>query len=147
MSQKIRLTKIFHFEMAHALQNYDGLCKNIHGHSYKLFVTIVGEPMNDKSNPKHGMVMDFSSLKKVVNDQIVNVFDHCLLMNKDQRLKEVEQNFNVVYVDYQPTSENLLLDFAMRLQKHLPNKVKLHSLKLYETESSYAEWFVDDQWT
>ncbi len=145
MSQKIRLTKIFHFEMAHALQNYDGLCKNIHGHSYKLFVTIVGEPMNDKSNPKHGMVMDFSSLKEVVNDQIVNIFDHCLLMSKDQRLKEVEQNFNVVYVDYQPTSENLLLDFATRLQKHLPDKTKLYSIKLYETESSYAEWFADDQ--
>jgi len=145
MSQKIRLTKIFHFEMAHALQNYDGLCKNIHGHSYKLFVTIVGEPMNDKSNPKHGMVMDFSSLKKVVNDQIVNIFDHCLLMNKEQRLKEVEQNFNIIYVDYQPTSENLLLDFAARLQKHLPDKAKLYSIKLYETENSYAEWFADDQ--
>jgi 6-pyruvoyltetrahydropterin/6-carboxytetrahydropterin synthase len=145
MSQKIRLTKIFHFEMAHALQNYDGLCKNIHGHSYKLFVTILGEPMSDKLNPKHGMVMDFSCLKKIVNEQIVSVFDHCLLMNKDQRLKEVEQNFNVVYVDYQPTSENLLLDFATRLQKYLPNKAKLHSIKLYETENSYAEWFDEDQ--
>jgi 6-pyruvoyltetrahydropterin/6-carboxytetrahydropterin synthase len=131
--------------MAHALQNYDGLCKNIHGHSYKLFVTVVGEPMDDNTNPKHGMVMDFSSLKKIVNEKIVNVFDHCLLMNKDQTLKEIEQKFNVVYVDYQPTSENLLLDFAERLQKELPKKARLHSIKLYETENSYAEWYAEDQ--
>jgi 6-pyruvoyltetrahydropterin/6-carboxytetrahydropterin synthase len=49
---KIRLTKEFNFEMAHALWNYDGLCKNIHGHSYKLLVTVIGEAITDKKNPK-----------------------------------------------------------------------------------------------
>jgi len=145
MSDKIRLTKIFHFEMAHALHNYDGLCKNIHGHSYKLYVTVIGIPLNDSNNPKNGMVMDFSNLKKIVHKEIIDVFDHCLLLNKKQNLKYLAETFNIVYVDYQPTSENLLIDFAKRLQKHLPNKVKLHHIKLYETENSYAEWYAEEQ--
>ncbi|MBP7509547.1 MAG: 6-carboxytetrahydropterin synthase, partial [Prolixibacteraceae bacterium] len=46
---KIRVTKYYDFEMAHALWNYDGLCKNIHGHSYKLHITVIGEPIDDSS--------------------------------------------------------------------------------------------------
>jgi len=60
----IRITKEFKFEMAHALKGYDGPCKNIHGHSYELMVTILGYPVVDESSPKLGMVMDFGDLKK-----------------------------------------------------------------------------------
>ena len=60
----IRVTKKFNFEMAHALTGHDGPCKNIHGHSYFLFITISGKPINDSTDPKNGMVMDFSDLKK-----------------------------------------------------------------------------------
>ena len=68
---KIRITKKFRFEAAHALYGYDGKCKNIHGHNYKLFVTVIGVPVNDNSNAKEGMVMDFGDLKKIVNTQII----------------------------------------------------------------------------
>ena len=51
--------------MAHALWNYDGACKNIHGHSYKLFVTVIGEPDPDEESPKYGMVIDFTDLKEI----------------------------------------------------------------------------------
>ena len=57
----IRLTKEFTFEAAHALEGYDGLCREIHGHSYRLFVTVKGTPCADESNPKFGMVMDFGA--------------------------------------------------------------------------------------
>ena len=63
---KIRVTKVFNFEMAHALQGYDGLCSNIHGHSYELSVTIKGSPEENTASPKLGMVMDFSVLKKIL---------------------------------------------------------------------------------
>ncbi len=66
MSQLIRVTKEFPFEMAHVLWNYDGPCKNVHGHSYRLFVTLSGYPSDDPLNPKNGMVIDFSDLKKIV---------------------------------------------------------------------------------
>ena len=68
---RIRLTKEFSFESAHALEGYDGKCRHIHGHSYRLYVTIIGEPISDSVNPKYGMVMDFGDLKNIVNEEII----------------------------------------------------------------------------
>lgn len=143
---KIRLTKEFSFEMAHALDNYDGACLHIHGHSYKFFVTIIGTPINDKNNPKLGMVIDFKSLKKIVNNNIISIYDHALVFNKDDKRCE---NFNseiekMVTVDYQPTCENMIVEFAEAISKELPADVKLHHLKLHETATSYAEWYAED---
>jgi 6-pyruvoyltetrahydropterin/6-carboxytetrahydropterin synthase len=144
----IRVTKEFNFEMAHALQNYDGPCRNIHGHSYKLFVTVIGEPISDVSQAKLGMLIDFGDLKKLVVDKIVNVFDHAFVLNKMAGINFSEHAHemfsNTIYVDYQPTCENLAIDFAQRIQPELPVQCKLFSLKLYETASSFAEWYAAD---
>ncbi len=146
---KIRLTKIFHFEMAHALFGYDGPCRNIHGHSYALEVTISGVPVNDPSNPKHGMVMDFTDLKGIVKEQIVDRLDHALILNGNsphKNIPDLDKNFeNVIFVDYQPTCENMLNDFAHRIQKLLPNNIELVCMKLKETPHSFSEWFATDQ--
>jgi len=148
MTSVIRVTKEFSFEMAHALWNYDGPCRHVHGHSYKLFVTLSGSPADDPNNPKNGMVIDFSDLKKIVRDEIVNHFDHALTVSKNYGKSQLElfSNMfgNVIIVDYQPTCENLVADFARRIKKQLPGSVILHSLKLYETATSYAEWFTCD---
>ncbi len=144
----IRVTKEFAFETAHALWNYDGPCRNVHGHSYKLFVTLIGEPINDTENPKNGMVMDFGDLKEIVNREIVKVFDHAVVISNrlgSDRLDALNKMFgNVLVVDYQPTCENLVTDMAGRIMDHLPDNTCLHSLRLYETATSYAEWFADD---
>lgn len=145
---KVRLTKEFHFEMAHALWNYDGLCKNIHGHSYILFVTVIGEPIKDVDSHKLGMVMDFGDLKKIVSEEIVDQLDHSVVLSKAtpniEELKE-QQIFERFFVtDYQPTCENMIVDFAGRIQERLPDEVALHSLKLHETATSFAEWFAED---
>lgn len=63
---KIRVTKKFHFEMSHVLHQYDGLCRNIHGHTYNMEVTLLGEPRNEPDHPRDGMVVDFGRLKKIV---------------------------------------------------------------------------------
>ncbi|MCB0484992.1 MAG: 6-carboxytetrahydropterin synthase [Flavobacteriaceae bacterium] len=146
----IRITKHFDFETAHALYGYDGKCKNIHGHSYQLFVTIIGTPIDDFNHVKNGMVLDFGDLKHIVKSEIVDVFDHATVLNEKSPHKELAEKIKghspkVILVDYQPTSENMLIDFAERIQKKLPNSVTLHSLKLYETQNSYAEWFASDQ--
>jgi 6-pyruvoyl tetrahydropterin synthase/QueD family protein len=78
----IRLTKEFTFEAAHSLEGYDGACREIHGHSYRLFVTIKGEPSTDVYDPKQGMVMDFGLLKRIVNEQIVSRFDHAFVVRR-----------------------------------------------------------------
>lgn len=79
----IRITKLFAFETGHALYGYDGKCKNVHGHSYKLSVTVFGKPITDKNHVKYGMVIDFSDLKKIVKEEIVNIFDHATVFNKN----------------------------------------------------------------
>lgn len=144
----IRLTKQFDFEMAHALWNYDGKCRYIHGHSYKLLVTIIGKPLIDRNNPKLGMVMDFGILKKIVKQQIVDKYDHALVINQNadvSNLSKTEQmTGKIITKPYQPTCENLVAEFAQCLQECLPSEVKLYSLRLYETANSFAEWFQSD---
>jgi len=148
MNSVIRVTREFSFEMAHALMNYDGPCRNVHGHSYRLFITICGYPLNDRDNPKNGMVMDFNDLKKIIKKEIISVFDHSLVVSKDynkEKMKVFKSMFdNVILAGYQPTCENLVADFAAKINKKLPPDVKLHSLRLYETSNSFAEWFASD---
>ncbi len=145
---KIRLTKEFSFEAAHALYNYDGKCSRLHGHSYKFFVTIKGSPIEDENNPKLGMVMDFGMLKQIVNQQIINLYDHSVMFYKkseESALKDSSAIFKNTHVfDFQPTCENLIIYFAEKLKNQLPKNVKLHSLKLYETATSFAEWYDED---
>lgn len=148
MSQ-IRITKQFSFETGHALYGYDGKCKNVHGHSYKLSVTVIGKPIANTSNVKFGMVIDFSDLKKIVKTEIVDVFDHATVFNKNtphvELAKELEdRSHNVLLVDYQPTSEMMVIDFAEKIKQQLPQHISLHSLKLQETETSFAEWYASD---
>ena len=146
---KIRITKKFRFEAAHALYGYDGKCKNIHGHNYKLFVTVIGSPKSDSSNVKFGMVMDFDDLKKIVKSEIIKEFDHSVIFNKNSPHKKladdlIKNGHKVVLADYQPTIEEMIIDFANKISSKLPSEIKLHSLKLEETETSYSEWFAAD---
>lgn len=150
MDKVIRITKEFKFEMGHALYGYDGLCKNVHGHSYKLSVTLLGTPITDPDHVKYGMVMDFSGLKKIVNETIVTPFDHATILNVDSPHKELadtmeSRGHKIMRVQYQPTSEMMVLDFAEKIKARLPEQLRLHHLILRETETSYAEWYASDQ--
>ena len=145
----IRITKMFNFETGHALYGYDGKCRNVHGHSYKLSVTVIGRPISDSAHVKHGMVIDFGDLKKIVKEEIVDVFDHATVFNKNtphvELARELEQRgHNVLLVDYQPTSEMMVVDFAKKIKSRLPENIQLHSIRLQETETSYAEWFASE---
>jgi 6-pyruvoyltetrahydropterin/6-carboxytetrahydropterin synthase len=145
---KIRVTKRFHFEMAHTLYEYNGLCRNIHGHSYNLEVTISGEPRKEPGHPKDGMVLDFSELKDIVRTHVVHPFDHALMVSslvpeeQKQLLRQTTDRF--IVVDFQPTSENMVVHIAEILSAKLPSTVSLFSVRLFETATSFAEWFADD---
>ena len=146
----IRITKQFNFETGHALYGYDGKCKNVHGHSYKLDVTVMGTPINDPNHVKYGMVIDFKDLKKMVKEEIVDVFDHATVFNQNTPhvalAKTLEESgHKVLLVDYQPTSEEMIIDFAAKIQARLPENITLHHLRLQETATSYAEWYAADQ--
>lgn len=145
----VRVTKEFSFEMAHALQGYSGKCAHIHGHSYHLTVTVAGRTITEEQDPNLGMVVDFSDLKRIVNEQIIAIFDHALVLNEKDPLlsileKEKGGNPQIVRAAFQPTSENLLLEFVKRLREKIIAPLSLHSMTLRETPSSYASWFAED---
>tara|TARA_B110000444_G_scaffold173214_1_gene162046 strand:+ start:180 stop:614 length:435 start_codon:yes stop_codon:yes gene_type:complete len=142
----IRITKEFKFEMAHALHAYDGLCKNIHGHSYRLWVTVKGEVKHDYGNTKDGMVMDFGVLKEIIKPEIVDKYDHSLVLNANSPHAKIDFSaFEKVFLlPYQPTSENLVIDFANHIKVRLPENICLCKVVLSETATSFAEWNIDD---
>lgn len=145
---KIRVTKFYDFEMAHALWNYDGLCKNIHGHSYKLYVTVLGEPIQDENDNKNGMVIDFGDLKKIVKHRIVDQLDHSFVIHKNSphdKLLQLNEMYERHFVfNFQPTCENMVVWMVNIIKPLLPKGVTLKNVKLYETASSSAEWDADD---
>jgi 6-pyruvoyltetrahydropterin/6-carboxytetrahydropterin synthase len=145
---KLRVSKIFDFETAHALWGYDGKCANIHGHSYILTVSITGDIIEDENNPKYGMIIDFGDIKEIVKKEIVDVYDHCLLVRNNTPhagYADVETAFKKVWLtDFQPTCENMLIDMVKRLLGSLPGHIELKHMKLQETKSSFAEWFAVD---
>jgi 6-pyruvoyltetrahydropterin/6-carboxytetrahydropterin synthase len=109
-------------------------------------ITVAGQPVSDENNPKLGMVIDFVDLKKVVNDNIIERFDHALVISEKAKLAaELKQEYQKVEtVNYQPTCENLIVHFAEILKPVLPANISLHHLQLSETATSFAEWFATD---
>lgn len=138
----IRITKAFNFEMAHSLKDHDGPCRNIHGHTYELFVTLKGEPRNQDGHPANGMIMDFKELKGIVNHHIVHKYDHAFVVSKKSPWANDAgaMSCKLIVLPFEPTSENLVSEFARILIEVLPPEVKLHSLRLRETTTAYAEW-------
>lgn len=146
---RIRITKEFTFETGHALYGYDGKCRNVHGHSYHLSVTVIGEPISEEGHIKLGMVMDFGDLKRIVREEVVDPFDHATVFNRNTPHVDLartleKEGHKVILCDYQPTSEHMVTDFAKRISARLPAHITLFSLRLRETGTAYAEWFAAD---
>jgi 6-pyruvoyltetrahydropterin/6-carboxytetrahydropterin synthase len=144
----IEVTKEFSFEMAHALEGHDGACSRIHGHSYRLWVTVGGVPSSDVSSPKQGMVVDFGDLKRIVGEEIISRFDHAFVVRRTEENSSLVDALAAHYegvriVAWQPTSENLVAHFVEILRQRLPEGVTLRAVKLSETATSYAEWITE----
>jgi len=136
------LTKIFQFEMAHALLGYAGSCKNIHGHSYKLHITVSSGKKEQDYIPAPGFILDFKELKELVVVHVIRTFDHKLVLSKDYVAEhpDICTQENLVTWEAEPTAENLLIYIQRTLSAKLPLTVKLAEVKLYETSDSYARW-------
>jgi len=141
----LRLTRVFSFDMAHVLLNYHGKCKNIHGHTYKLEVSVKGIPCNDDTSPKKGMLIDFSDFKKIIEQEVISEWDHALMIHQDSDpvlLASLKKNYEkIIPVPFLPTTENMICELASKIATILPTDLELFSLRLYETEKSFAEWY------
>ncbi len=141
----ISITKIFHFETAHAIYNYPGACSQIHGHSYELHVCVKAKEAVDGYVDGMGIIMDFKDLKRCVQEKVIGRLDHQLVLSRDF-LSSNKQPSNVettVVFECEPTAENFLIFIREQIVSALPGNVSLHSLKLWETRDSYAEWSAD----
>ncbi len=128
--------------MAHAIHEYEGSCKNIHGHSYELHVSISSDFTETSYIPSPGFILDFKAIKKLVQESVVDKFDHHLLLSRDNITgnPSISRLENIVIFEAEPTAENLLIYIKKTLQKKLPDNIKLVHLKIFETKNSYAEW-------
>ena len=141
----LSLTKIFNFEMAHAIYGYAGSCKNVHGHSYELHVTLSSATTGDEYISAPGFEIDFKEIKELVNVHVIKSLDHKMVLSKvfiaSRPVFKDEENLEIW--DAEPTAENLLIYIHRTLEKHLPGNTKLTRLTIYETRDSYAEWVTD----
>lgn len=137
----VRVTREEEFEAAHLLPGYDGGCKNLHGHSYKIKVTVEGP-----QNKGWGMVLDFKNLKNIIKGIVP---DHKFLANKNDELSMrivsllKDNNLDYVLFDFDTTAENMVGYFAAKIQDELDqlyDDVKVVKIRLWETTNSEATW-------
>lgn len=131
------ISKQFRWEMGHRLPFHDGLCKNIHGHSYEAHVILIGEP------DAHGMVMDYFDVKTMMQP-IIDELDHCFLLDDgDDVLAQFfhDHPMKVVRVSFPTTAENIARYLVDRAVAALPpnHRIDIVRIRVYETEKTYAE--------
>jgi 6-pyruvoyltetrahydropterin/6-carboxytetrahydropterin synthase len=132
----MKVAKEFYWEMGHRLPEHFGLCKNIHGHSYKMIVEFDGE-LNESE-----MVIDFYDVEKMINP-IVEKLDHAFMVKNDDKitLEFLEKmNSKKVVVDFESTVENICKYISGEvISAKLPENLKNISVRIYETADASAE--------
>lgn len=160
----VRATKEFRFEAAHRLMLHEGACRNLHGHSYRLVVTIAGE--RKKAGPATDMVLDFSVLSTIVKgfleDGFIGAkptipFDHSVILHQDDPLVTVLEvnadakvigDLRIVKMVTHPTAEAMAVMFASIINTDLaerPGDLWVQRVELWETAKAFAAWDADDQ--
>lgn len=149
---KLTATKEFTFDCAHMLTGHEGLCRNLHGHTYKLEVEVQHFGSGDRipSGPSQGMVVDFKDLKELVNRRIVSKMDHAFICNRNAEGAETEiakvlekHGLKIYYLDERPTAENMAKHIAAALSYECRDSgVVITRVRVYETPTSYAEFIL-----
>lgn len=143
----LSVTKIFTFACAHSLPNHNGLCCNIHGHNYKLEVTVGGPVNPTNGDSSQGMVIDFSELSSIIKQSVIEPYDHAFILPKDAISPFKSENTKIVYINGdRATAERMVVDIKDRIASAISNieiynrRIEVVKLKLWETDTSYAEW-------
>lgn len=134
----MRVTKAIYTETSHRLMNHKGLCRNLHGHSYKWEVTISKMGELDEMT---GMLIDFHDIKDLLKEFIDEPFDHAtVLSNQDYALRDFleDQGFKLLLLDTHPTAENFARKVACDISRRLGGAYMV-DVKCWETTTSYAE--------
>ena len=143
----LTITRKLEFDAGHRIPDHNSQCRNLHGHRYVLEITLTGQVVDHDGQADNGMIMDFSDVKNLARENLVDVWDHAFLVyDKDEQVKDFLNSLpghKTVVLNRVPTAENLvaiafeILDplYTERFGNHL----KLRKLRLYETPTSWAD--------
>jgi 6-pyruvoyltetrahydropterin/6-carboxytetrahydropterin synthase len=143
----MQITTRLEFDAGHRIPNHKSQCRNLHGHRYALEITLSGDIINQSKASENGMVMDFSDVKKIAKESVVDVWDHAFLVHKDDRsvldfLNSLPNHKTVVFSSV-PTAENMAAEAYKILRSQYKdtygNHLKLERVRLYETPNSWAD--------
>ncbi|MFD1887695.1 6-carboxytetrahydropterin synthase QueD [Paenibacillus wenxiniae] len=140
---EVKVCKIFSFDSAHQLVNHKGKCANVHGHTYKLEVNLKAEPILSEGSTDEGFVIDFSDLKAIVKEEVINEFDHAFIAQGNEPSYETIKNSGskVCLLGFRTTVENMATYICWKLAKR---NLPVHSVKLWETPTGWAEVLYED---
>jgi 6-pyruvoyltetrahydropterin/6-carboxytetrahydropterin synthase len=143
----MQITTRLEFDAGHRIPDHKSQCRNLHGHRYALEITLSGDIINQEKTSENGMVMDFSDVKQIARDSVVDVWDHAFLVYKNDAevlnfLNSLPNHKTVIFPSV-PTAENMAAE-AFRILKNqykdtYGNHLKLERVRLFETPNSWAD--------
>lgn len=143
----MHITTRLEFDAGHRIPHHKSQCKNLHGHRYAIEITLSGDIIQDDQASEDGMVMDFSDVKRIAKEAIVNVWDHAFLVYKNDTevlnfLNTLENHKTVIFPTV-PTAENMAQEaFNILKSKYhdtYGNHLTLEKVRLYETPNNWAD--------
>ncbi len=143
----LTITRKLEFDAGHRIPDHKSQCRNLHGHRYTLEITLVGAVIHEEGSSDNGMIMDFSDVKAMAKQHLVDVWDHAFLVYaKDATVREFLQTIpghKTVIIDSIPTVENLAQTafniLKAAYQDRYGTGLRLHKLVLHETPNCWAE--------
>lgn len=143
----LTITRKLEFDAGHRIPDHKSQCRNLHGHRYTLEITLVGEVIREEGSSDQGMIMDFSDVKALAKQHLVDVWDHAFLVYaKDEKVRAFLQSLpdhKTVIIDSIPTVENLAQTAFNILKPAYQDRygtgLRLHRLVLHETPNCWAE--------
>ncbi|MFW5432121.1 MAG: 6-carboxytetrahydropterin synthase QueD [Methylophilaceae bacterium] len=143
----MEITTRLEFDAGHRIPNHKSQCRNLHGHRYVIEITLTGDIVSEEQASENGMVMDFSDVKRIAKESIVNVWDHAFLVFKQDTpvlafLNSLPNHKTVIFPSV-PTAENMAAE-AFRVldneyQDIYGNQLELTRIRLYETPNNWAD--------
>ena len=142
----IQITKSIEWDMGHRIPNHKSKCRNLHGHRYKLEITLIGELKSITGDSEEGMIIDFDKIKTILKERIQEVLDHCFMIyEKDKILTEffsinAKENLKVVTVPFIPTVENISRWCYQNLHDRFPENIYIKNIRVFESPNSWADF-------
>lgn len=143
----MEITTRLEFDAGHRIPNHKSQCRNLHGHRYVIEVTLKGDVISQEDVSENGMVMDFSDVKRIAKESVVNVWDHAFLVFKQDvavlNFLNSLPNHKTVIFPTVPTAENMAAEAFSVLDSQYKdtygNQLKLIRVRLYETPNNWAD--------